>query len=326
MTTNPNKNIKKKQFIRIIQNFLNKIKNKSQRIIRKSYNSLNSPRKTFFIIFLIIYSLLFILVNNSLNLQKSELEDEIVINERELEEIERYRNELERITTKFSDFAFEFLDKDAEINISISNGEMTHEDAFTILYHYVHSADIIFLELLYLLDFARYSPYIDYDILEVFTDYLIPAWRDENYYYLADDLIIFELILSYSDNFTSALHFESIAVNYTLSKFNFIYIYTEDNKNVFYYNRTWDIFYNYSIYKVFNVFVNLPMYDRIVELYYVYPLSSNTQELTKINSLIFNANTSIIIIGVIINIISSLTIKKEKKNFNVKQHSPDKNN
>lgn len=218
---------------------------------------------------------------------------------------------------KFSDFAYEFLDKDAEINISISNGEMTHEDALAILYHYVHRADIIFFELLYLLDFARYSPYIDYDILEKFTGLLIPAWRGENYYYLTDDLIIFELFLSNSDNFTSALHFESKAINYSLSKFNYVYIYTEDNKNVFNYNRTWDIFYNYSIYKVFNVFVNLPMFDRIVELFHVYPLSLKTQELKEINSSLIYTNISILIIGVIIDIISRLVIKpnkiKEKK-------------
>lgn len=319
MTTNPNKDIKRKQVFRTIQNFLNKIRNKSQRIIRKSYNSLNSPHKTFLIIFLIIYSLFFIFLNNSLDFQKTGLENEILTKERELEEIERYRNELERITMKFSDFAFEFLDKDAEINISIGNGEMTHEDAFTLLNHYVHRADIIFFELLYLLDFARYSPYIDYDIVEKFTGFLIPAWRGENYYYLADDLILFELILSNSDNFTSALHFESKAVNYSLSKFNYVYIYTEENKNVFYYNRTWDIFYNYSIYKVFNVFVNLPMFDRIVEFIYISPLSLKTQELKGLNSLIFKTNFSILIIGVIIEIISRLVIKPNRIEEKIKK-------
>lgn len=313
MTTNPNKDIKRKQVFRTIRNFLNRIRNKSQRIIRKSYNSLNSPHKTFFLIFLIIYSLFFISLNYNLDFQKTGLENEILTKERELEEIQRYRNELERITMKFSDLTSELLDIDVEINISIGNGEMTHEDAFAFLNHYVHRADIIFFELLYLLDFARYSPYIDYDILEKFTGLLIPAWSGENDYHLADDLILFELILSNSDYFTSALHFESKAVNYSLSKFNSVIIYTEDNKNVFYYNRTWDIFYNYSIYKVFNVFVNLPMFDRIVEFIRVYPLSLKTQELKGLNSLIFRTNFSILIIGVIVDIISRLTIKPNKR-------------
>lgn len=320
MTTNSKKYVKKRQVLKDIQNLLNKIKNKSQRIIQKAYNSLTSPRVPFFVIFLIIYSLIFIALNYSLNLQKTELEDKKLTNEMELEEIERYRNELERITMKFSDFAFEFLDKDAEINVSISNGEMTHEDAFTILYHYVHRADIIFLELLYLLDFARYSPYIDYDILEEFTNLLIPAWRGENYYYLADDLILFEVILSNSDNISSALHFESKAVNYSLSKFKYLYIYTEDDKNLFYYNRTWDIFYNYSVYKVFNVFVNLPMYDRIVEQFYVYPLSLKTQKLKDINTSIIVTNIYIILIGIVTNIISILVItpnKIKQKKYNL---------
>lgn len=54
MTTNSDKHIERKQGFRTIQNFLNKIKNKSQRIIRKTYNSLSSPYKKFLIIFLII--------------------------------------------------------------------------------------------------------------------------------------------------------------------------------------------------------------------------------------------------------------------------------
>ena len=224
-------------------------------------------------------------------------------------EINIFREQLRDIATKYENFIYDLLEKDYEINKSIEAGEINDKDAINILSLYSHRADIIFTKFILTSDFSLYSIYINYNILEFFTNALIPIWYNESNYHLTSDLINFEIIISENDNESTYLNRSTYYGHYDLTVFESNNLITEHDAGTFWYQKTWEILYNYSYYGVVNIYVNFPLFDRIVEFFYIAPLLRTENYIRTFEIYLIYYSTATILLGIILD----LFIKKKKK-------------
>ena len=244
------------------------------------------------------------------NQEKSNLEGE-------LGEINIFRAQLEDIAIKYDNFIYDLLEKDFEVNKSIEDGEINDKDAINILSLYSHRSDIIFAKFILTSDFSRYAIYINYNILEFFTNVLIPTWYNESAYHLTSDLINFEIIISKNDNESTYLNRSTYYGHYDLTVFESKNLITEYDVGIFSYHKTWEILYNYSYFGVVNIDVNFPLFDRIVEFFYIAPLLRIEINITTFEIYLNYYSTAVILLGIIVNL-----DYRQKKKFN-KSYSED---
>lgn len=238
-------------------------------------------------------------VNNSLsslNQAKSQKEGE-------LSEVSLVRDQLRDITQNYEELWYDLLEKDFEIYNSIQHGEINETDAFHILYPLVHRADLLFAQFLMTSKFHRISQYIKYDIFEYLTNLLIPTFFSGEAYQDTADLIIFNIIVSNSDNLSEYLKRFSIYGEYDLNKFEEKYYLTEDNQSLYFmYEKTWEIFYNYTFYGVFNIYGNFQKFDAVIERFYVNDIVILNQEIFNFDLNLNFFNMGIILLTLIIGL------------------------
>jgi len=219
----------------------------------------------------------------------------------ELNEIKMYRENLKDIDDKYTDLIFDILEKDYEIYKAVSMGNMSDFEAINILRNYAHKAYQLFIDFIMASD-SKYYVYINYNVLRHFQNFLLqPWWSDQPMYERTWNIIFFEIVVSYTDNLTEFLYKQTpwgeIDLNFFLkneSQFgtsDLIKLINETTaQNIFWYNKTWQVLYNYSIYGIININANIPLYDRLIQEYYEKPLLELHN--LKMNYEIFLASSS----------------------------------
>lgn len=219
----------------------------------------------------------------------------------ELNEIKMYRENLKDIDDKYTDLIFDILEKDYEIYKAVSMGNMSDFEAINILRNYAHKAYQLFIDFIMASD-SKYYVYINYNVLRHFQNFLLqPWWSDQPMYERTWNIIFFEIVVSYTDNLTEFLYKQTpwgeIDLNFFLkneSQFgtsDLIKLINETTaQNIFWYNKTWQVLYNYSIYGIININANIPLYDRLIQEYYEKPLLELHK--LKMNYEIFLASSS----------------------------------
>lgn len=285
--------------------FLNIIINKI--LTLKLY--IKDNKKSFLIIGIkvgLLVPLLFFFIINTLNISNSltSLNQEKFQKEGELSEITLVRDQLRDITQNYEQLWYDLLEKDFDIYKSIQRGEMNDTEAFHILYPLVHRADLLFAQFLMTSKFHRISQFIKYDIFEYLTSLLIPTFYSGELYQDTSDLIIFNIIISRSDNISEYLRRFSIYGEYDLTKFEEKYFLTEDNQSLYFtYEKTWEIFYNYTYYGVFNIYGNFQKFDAIIERFFVNDIIKLEERIFKFNIDLNFSNMWIILLTLFIGVI-----------------------
>lgn len=218
--------------------------------------------------------------------------------EGELREIIMVKDQLKDISQSYEQLWYELLDKDFEVYKSIEKGDINDTEALHILYPLVHRADLLFAKFLMTSKFHRISQFIKYDIFEYITNLLVPTFHIGEAYHHTSDLIFFKIIISEYDNISEYLKRFSTYGEYDLTKFEYKTYLTEDNQNIYFmYNKTWEIFYNYTKYGIVNIFANFQLFDAIIERFYVIDLKDVEEEIVGANVWLSISNIVIIVLS-----------------------------
>ena len=194
-----------------------------------------------------------------------------------------YRENMKDIDDKYTNLLFEIFEKDYEIYQSVENMEMSEYEAINIMRKYALIAYQLFTDFIRASD-SKYNLYVEYNILQEFQyKYLQPWWSEQPIFTRTWDIIYFEVLISEKDNITDYLYKRTPWGEFNLNNFfenesefgtsNLINLINETRSpNIFWYNETWEILYNYSQYGVLNINIDLQLYDRIIQTYYEKPL------------------------------------------------------
>lgn len=216
----------------------------------------------------------------------------------ELREIIMVKDQLKDISQSYEQLWYELLDKDFEVYKSIEKGDINDTEALYMLYPLVHRADVLFAKFLMTSKFHKISQFIKYDIFEYITNLTVPAFHIGESYHHTSDLIIFNIIISKNDNISEYLTRFSIYGEYDLTSFKFKTYLTEDNQSSYFlYDKTWDIFYNYTYYGIVNIFANFQLFDAIIERFYVIDLKIVEGKIVIANIWLNIFNISIIVLS-----------------------------
>ena len=312
------------QFFKKIRNSFRIIFDKFQRtflikLIINSKNSIRKNKRSFIINFtryFLLIPLLFLSIIG-LFLSGNTLIDENQIKfqkEGELSEIQLVRSQLNDINQEYTQLWADLLDKDYEIYKSLNNGEINQTDAIRILIPLVHRADVLFAKFLMTSKFHRISQFIKYDIFDYITNLLIPKFHEGDAYQSTSYLITFNIIISKNDNTSSYLKRFSIYGEYDLTTFKSLTFLTEDNQSYYFmYENTWEIFYTYTNYGIFNIFVNFQLFDAVTERFYMSDLIEVQEKIVQLNVLLNFCNFSTIFLTFLIGIITIKHKNKSKK-------------
>lgn len=265
------------------------IKNKISKI---SETTLNKYRKYKRIVkyfhSIILISLIFIIIISIIStiysgIEIPRLNNIITLKQGELNEIKIYRDNIKDIDDKYTNLIFDIFEKDYEVYYSTDKLNMSEQEAISILKSYAHLAYQLFIDFIRAGD-SKYFVYVDYDILTEFQYKILQVWWSEQPTFIRTwDIIYFEVLISEEDNLTEYLDKRTPWGEFDLNNFleNESEFGTSDLINlinetraleVFWYNKTWDILYNYSSYGVININVDLQLYDRIVQTYFEKPI------------------------------------------------------
>lgn len=86
---------------------------------------------------------------------------------------------------------------------------------------------------------------------------------------------------------------------------------------IFCYHKTWEILYNYSYFGVVNISVNFPLFDRIVEFFYIAPLLRIEINIRTFEIYLNYYSIATILLGIILDL-----LYRQKKKIN-KSYSED---
>jgi len=265
---------------------MSKIKSRLNKISKKIYD--NNIRffnhLSFFITILLIFLIIFSLsITIYFGIQIPRLNNSITVKQGEINEINMYRENIKDIDDKYTNLLFDIFEKDYEIYQSIENMEMSEFEAINIMKNYAHVAYQLFVDFIRASD-SKYFVYVDYNILHEFQYKLLqPWWSEQPIYERTWNIIYFEVLISENDNITEYLYKRTPWGEFNLNNFlknesefgtsDLINLINETRaQNIFWYNKTWEILYNYTQYGVLNINVDLQLYDRIIQKYYEKPL------------------------------------------------------
>ncbi len=256
---------------------MNKIRNFLTRIKRKNYKF--SSIMNFIIISSIIISIIYSIF---FGVEISRLNNIATKKRGEINEIENYRENLKEIDIEYTNLLLDVYEKDFEIYQAIENMDMTEYEAITILEIYAHRTKQLFKDFI-MSSTSKYYIYVDFDILDTFQDKFLQSINtDQPIYERTWNLVNFEILISEDDNKTDYLYKKSPWGEFNLNNFlvnksqfgtsNLVHLINETEAlNTFWYDKTWEILYNYSYFGVLNINVDLQLYDRIVLQYYEKP-------------------------------------------------------
>lgn len=234
--------------------------------------------------------------------------------EGELTEIIMVKDQIKDISQSYEQLWYELLDKDFEMFKSIEKGDINDTEALHILYPLVHRADLLFAKFLMTSKFHRISQFIKYDIFEYITDLLVPTFHLGEAYHHTSDLIVFNIVISKYDNISEYLKRFSIYGEYDLTKFEYKTYLTEDNQSSYFlYDKTWEIFYNYTYYGIVNIFANFQLFDAIIERFYVIDLKIVEEKIVGANIWLNISNISIIVLSFAIGFKRRKIVKNQSK-------------
>ncbi|MFX1327908.1 MAG: hypothetical protein ACFE91_07165 [Promethearchaeota archaeon] len=216
-------------------------------------------------------------------IENHQINNSIKVKQSEISEINMYRDNIKDIDDKYTNLLLDIYEKDYEIYQSIENMEMNEFEAINIMKNYAHIAFQLFVDFIRASD-SKYFVYVDYNILHEFRyKSLQPWWSEQPIEERTWNIIFFEVLISENDNITEYLYkrtpWGELDLNNFLkneSEFGTIDLVNLINEtraeSIFWYNKTWEILYNYTQYGVLNINVDLQLYDRIVQKYYEEPL------------------------------------------------------
>lgn len=268
---------------------MSKIKSRLNKISKKIYNIYDNNIRffnhlSFFITILLIFLIIFSLsITIYFGIQIPRLNNLITVKQGEINEINMYRENIKDIDDKYTNLLFDIFEKDYEIYQSIENMEMSEFEAINIMKNYAHVAYQLFVDFIRASD-SKYFVYVDYNILHEFQYKLLqPWWSEQPIDERTWNIIYFEVLISENDNITEYLYKRTPWGEFNLNNFlknesefgtsDLINLINETRaQNIFWYNKTWEILYNYTQYGVLNINVDLQLYDRIIQKYYEKPL------------------------------------------------------
>jgi len=265
-----------------IESILNKFSRKIYNIYDKHVNFFKHIHLFMIILlfFLIIFSIAFTVY---FGIEIPRINNSIYVKQSEISEINMYKENIKDIDDKYTNLLFDIFEKDYEIYQSIENMEMSEYEAIDIMKNYAHLAYQLFVDFIRASD-SKYFVYVDYNILHEFQYNLLqPWWSEQPIFTRTWDIIYFEVLISEKDNITDYLYKRTPWGEFNLNNFlknesefgtsDLINLINETRaQNIFWYNKTWEILYNYTQYGVLNINVDLQLYDRIVQKYYEEPL------------------------------------------------------
>ena len=312
-----------------------KIKN---RISKISVTILNKCRKykrflkyfhSIILIFLIFIIIISIISTVYSGIEIPRLNNMITLKQGELNEIKIYRDNIKDIDDKYTNLIFDIFEKDYEVYYSTDNLNMSEQEAISILKSYAHLAYQLFIDFIRAGD-SKYFVYVDYDILIEFQYKILQVWWSEQPTFIRTwDIIYFEVLISEEDNLTEYLDKRTPWGEFDLNSFleNESEFGTSDLINlinetkameVFWYNKTWDILYNYSSYGVININVDLQLYDRIVQTYFEKPILEIKNKRMEYEITLALSSSSVLFLTFLLDILRRKSKSKKIKDKNNK--------
>lgn len=297
-----------------------------KKISKKAFNMYNNHKTLFWRAPLLFIISLFITSISStayFSIKIVQLNNLITLKQGEINEIEIYRENLKDIDDKYTNLVLDILEKDYEIYQSTKNMNMSEYEAINIMRNYAHRAYQLFKDFVMASD-SKYFIYIDYNILEEFQDKMLqPWWSEQSIYERTWNIIYFEILISENDNMTEYLYKRTPWGEINLNNFlenksqagtsDLINLINETRAtNIFWYDKTWEILYNYSHYGVININVDLQLYDRIVQIYYEKPLLDLKNKIMDYDIWVALSSVLVILSTVLLDIIVRKSPKKIK--------------
>ena len=314
-----------------IKEELNKVYEKLQIKFHKHYRSLCRFRFIFTLILIIcIFSSIFFSIYFGVEIPR--LTNISTIKQGEINEIKIYRENIKDIDDKYTNLVIDILEKDYEIYHSTENMNMSEYEAINIMKNYGHIAFQLFKDFIVASD-SKYFIYVDYDILREFQNKLLqPWWSEQPIYERTWNIIYFEVLISENDNITEYLYKRTPWGEFNLNNYrenesqigtsNLLNLINETRaSNIFWYNKTWEILYNYSQYGIININVDIPLYDRIVQKYYENPILEMQNKIMNYNIILAIFTSSVIFFTFLLDILkrkgTSKIVKEERKQSDV---------
>lgn len=296
---------------------MSKIKSRLNKISKKIYD--NNIRffnhLSFFITILLIFLIIFSLsITIYFGIQIPRLNNLITVKQGEINEIKIYRENIKDIDDKYTNLIIDIFEKDYEIYHSTENMNMSDYEAINIMKNYGHIAYQLFKDFIMSSD-SKYFIYVDYDILHEFQNKLLqPWWSEQPIYERTWNIIYFEVLISENDNITEYLYKRTPWGEFNLNNYrenesqfgtsNLLNLINETRaSNIFWYNKTWEILYNYSDYGIININVDIPLYDRIVQKYYENPILEMQNKIMNYNIKLAIFTSSVIFFTFLLDIL-----------------------
>ena len=291
----------------------NKLYEKFQIKFRRYSQTLYLIRFIFTIILVVcIFSSLFFSISFGVEIPR--LNNITTIKQGEINEIKIYRENIKDIDDKYTNLIIDILEKDYEIYHSTENMNMSEYEAINIMKNYGHIAYQLFKDFIMSSD-SKYFIYVDYDILHEFQNKLLqPWWSEQPIYERTWNIIYFEVLISENDNITEYLYKRTPWGEFNLNNYrenesqfgtsNLLNLINETRaSNIFWYNKTWEILYNYSHYGIININVDIPLYDRIVQKYYENPILEMQNKIMNYNIKLAIFTSSVIFFTFLLDIL-----------------------
>ncbi len=309
----------------------NKLYEKFQIKFRRYSQTLYLIRLIFTIILVVcIFSSLFFSISFGVEIPR--LNNIVTIKQGEINEIKIYRENIKDIDDKYSNLIIDILEKDYEIYHSTENMNMSEYEAINLMKNYGHIAFQLFKDFVMASD-SKYFIYVDYDILHEFQNKFLELWWSEQQISERTwKIIFFEILISENDNITEYLYKRTPWGEFNLNNYqenesqfgtsNLLNLINETRaSNIFWYNKTWEILYNYSQYGIININVDIPLYDRIVQIYYENPILEMQNKIMNYNINLAVSSSSVIFLTFLLDIlkrkVTSKKIKEEGKKSDV---------
>ncbi|TES97721.1 MAG: hypothetical protein E3J90_06570 [Promethearchaeota archaeon] len=277
-----------------------------------------------------IFSSLFFSISFGVEIPR--LNNIVTIKQGEINEIKIYRENIKDIDDKYSNLIIDILEKDYEIYHSTENMNMSEYEAINLMKNYGHIAFQLFKDFVMASD-SKYFIYVDYDILHEFQNKFLELWWSEQQISERTwKIIFFEILISENDNITEYLYKRTPWGEFNLNNYqenesqfgtsNLLNLINETRaSNIFWYNKTWEILYNYSQYGIININVDIPLYDRIVQIYYENPILEMQNKIMNYNINLAVSSSSVIFLTFLLDIlkrkVTSKKIKEEGKKSDV---------
>lgn len=297
-----------------------KIKNKISKISETTLNKYHKYKQIFkYFHSIILISLIFIIIISLIStiyfsIEIPRLNNLITLKQGELNEIKIYRENIKDIDDKYTNLKSDIFEKDYEVDYSTDNLNMSEQEAIIILKSYAHLADQLFIDFIKA-GGSKYFVYVDYDILTEFQNkFLQPWWSEQPIAERTWNIINFEVLISENDNVTEYLYKRTLWGEFDLNSFlekesefgtsDLIDLINETRAmEIFWYNKTWDILYNYSSYGVIVIDVDMQLYDRIVQKYFEKPILEIKNQRMEYEIILAQSSFSVIFLTFLLDIL-----------------------